>query len=203
MITNNIDFYNYLTTKGVSCTYLKTPPKITVCDELIVVFPECHNMSVCGNRHNKAKEDEYRIEANKMLDWLESGNRVICITPVIKWNSDYMKEVAPDAYKRCQKTSVVKKVIHTKDIGELLVPHRLQIRYINVKPIEFDIVETVNLCNNFEYWYDVNAHYLKRQQSHYINVFKSTHDTLKRRKLRYIPENALFSQLYNKLFTNK
>ena len=58
MLTNNIDLYNYMTNRGVWCTYLNTPPKMNVEDRLIVVWPECHNMTVCGNRHNKAKEDE-------------------------------------------------------------------------------------------------------------------------------------------------
>ena len=133
-----------------------------------------------------------------MLDWLESGNRVICITPVIKWDSEYMKDVAPDAYERCQKTSIIKRVIHTKDIGQLLVPHRLQIRYKNVKPIDFDIV-AANTLDDYFAWYDVNAGYFKRQQVHYINVIKASNDTLTRRKLRYVPEDALFSQLYKKI----
>ncbi len=200
MITNNIDLYNYMRDRGVWCTYFKDAPKVNCDDELIVVLPECHNMTTCGNRHNKAKEDDYRIEANKMLDWLECGNRVICVTPVIKWDSIYMKDVAPDAYERCQKTKVEKQIIHTKDIGELLVPHRLQLRYKNVKPIDFDIVATENIFDPCQYWYDANAGYLKKQQVHYFNVINASRDTLTRRKLRYVPEYALFSQLYKKLY---
>lgn len=200
MITNNIDLYNYMRDRGVWCTYFKDVPKASCGNELIVVFPESHNMTTCGNRHNTAKEDDYRIEANNMLDWLEWGNRVICVTPVIKWDSLYMKTVAPDAYERCQKTVVIKQVIHTKDIGELLVPHRLQLRYKNVEPIDFDIVATENIFDPCQYWYDANAGYLKRQQCHYFNVINASRDTLTRRKLRYIPEYALFSQLYKKLY---
>lgn len=202
MITNNIDLYQYMTNRGVWCTYFKTLPKVTAKDELIIVMPECHNMTVCGNRYNNTKEDDYRIEATNMLDWLEAGNRVICITPVIKWDSDYMKEVAPDAYERCQKIDVSKQIIHTKDIGELIVPHRLQIRYKNVEPINFDIVATNKLFNPCHSWYDDNTGYLKKQQVHYFNVLNASHDTLTRRKLRYMPEYALFSQLYKKLFTS-
>lgn len=200
MITNNIDFYNYMMNRGVWCMYLKAPVKADPKNELIVVFPKCHNMTTCGNRYNESKEDDYQIEANDMLDWLEWGNRVIVVTPVIKWDSLYMKTVAPDAYERCQKTKVEKQVIHTKNIGELLVPHRLQLRYKNVKPIDFDIVATDNLFNPCQYWYDANAGYLKKQQVHYFNVLNASHDTLTRRKLRYIPEYALFSQLYKKLY---
>ena len=200
MITNNIDFYNYMKDRGVWCTYFKHPPMADAKNELIVVFPKCHNMTVCGNRFNKNKEDDYRIEANEMLDWFDAGNRVIVVTPVIKWDSLYMKTVAPDAYKHCQEIKVEKQVIHTKDIGELLVPHRLQIRYKNVKPIDFDIVATDNICNPCQYWYDANAGYLKKQQVHYFNVLNASKDTLTRRKLRYVPEYALFSQLYKKLY---
>lgn len=200
MITNNVDFYNYMKNRGVWCTYFKVPPQADPKDELVVVFPKYHNMTVCGNRFNESKKDDYRIEANDMLDWLEWGNRIICVTPVIKWDSLYMKTVAPDAYERCKKTVVTKQVIHTKDIGELLVPHRLQLRYKNVKPIDFDIVATKNLFDPCQYWYDANAGYLKKQQVHYFNVLNASHDTLTRRKLRYIPEYALFSQLYKKLY---
>ncbi len=198
MITNNVDFYNYMTNRGVWCTYFKHPPKASAGDELVIVFPTCHNMSVCGNRFNKEKELDYTDECHEMIDWMECGNRVICITPIIKFDSEYMRRVATTEYERLQRINYHKQIIHTKDIGELLVPHRLQIRYKGVKPIEFDIVNT-NMCDP-KYWWINDSSDLKRQQTHYLNVINASRDTETRRKLRYVPEYTLFSQLYKRLY---
>lgn len=198
MITNNIDLYNYMTNRGVWCTYFKHPPKVTAGDELVIVFPTCHNMTVCGNRFNKEKELNYIDECHEMINWMECGNRVICITPVIKFDSEYMRRIATNEYERLQRVNYHKQIIHTKDIGELLVPHRLQIRYKGVKPIEFDIVN--NYMRDPKYWWINDCGDLKHQQWHYLNVINASHDTETRRKLRYIPEYTLFSQLYKKLY---
>lgn len=198
IITNNADFHAYLTNRGVPCTYLVYPPDYYIEDSLVIVFPTTHNMTVCGNRFNKEKEIDYRRECDAMIDWLECGNRVICITPIIKFGSKYMYQVAPNQYKRLKKINYHKQVIHTRDIGELLVPHKLQIRYVGVKPIEFDIVVCGNIKDPKHVWSDINGNY-KSQQTHYMNVINTSHDTITRRKLRYVPEYTLFSQLFKKL----
>lgn len=187
-----------MTNRGVWCTYFKHPPKANAGDELVIAFPICHNMTVCGNRFNKEKEHAYIDECHEMIDWLECGNRVICITPIIKFDSEYMRRVATNEYERLQHINYDKQIIHTKDIGELLVPHRLQIRYKGVKKIEFDTVNT-NMCDPKYFWINWDGD-LKRQQQHYLNVINASHDTETRRKLRYIPEYTLFSQLYKKLY---
>nr|DAG43695.1 MAG TPA: hypothetical protein [Caudoviricetes sp.] len=199
MITNNVDFYQYMMNRGVPCTYMVYPPDYYIEDDLVVVFPTTHNMTVCGNRFNKEKEAEYRRECDMMIDWLECGNKVICITPVIKFDSEYMKHVATKQYKRLQGVNYHKQVIHTKDIGELLVPHKLQIRYVGIEPIEFDIVDT-HMTDPKYYWLvNDNVFKPKSMQQHYMNVINASRDTETRRKLRYIPEYTLFSQLYKKL----
>lgn len=194
IVTNNEDFYQYLQNRGVVCMYAPKPPSMKYPEGVIVVaFPETHNMTTCGNRFNKEKENDYRRECDEMIDWLTCGDRVICITPVIKFGSEYMYRVATEQYKRLQHVSYHKQVIHTRDIGELLVPHKLQIRYIGIEPIEWDIVATDNIKDPMYVYGN------KRQQMHYINVLNASNDTEIRRKLRYIPEYALFSQLYKKL----
>lgn len=198
VITNNVDFHTYLTNRGVPCTYLVYPPDYYIDDDMVIVFPTTHNMTVCGNRFNKEKEIDYRRECDALIDWLECGERVIIITPIIKFGSEYMKSVAPKQYERLQAVNYHKQVIHTKDIGELLVPHKLQIRYVGVKPIEFDIVVTDNIIDSIYGWVN-KYHERKNQQTHYINVLNASRDTITRRKLRYIPEYTLFSQLYKKL----
>nr|DAH45192.1 MAG TPA: hypothetical protein [Caudoviricetes sp.] len=199
MITNNVDFYQYMMNRGIPCTYFTYPPDYYIEDDLVVVFPITHNMTVCGNRFNKEKENDYRRECDIMIDWLECGNKVICITPVVKFDSEYMKHVATKQYKRLQGVNYHKQVIHTKDIGELLVPHKLQIRYVGIEPIQFDIVDTHMNDPKYRWLVNDNVFKPKSQQMHYWNVLNASRDTETRRKLRYIPEYTLYSQLYKKL----
>lgn len=193
IITNNEDFYQYLTNRGVVCMYAPKPNIKYPEGVIVVAFPETHNMTTCGNRFNKEKENDYRHECDMMINWLECADRVICVTPVIKFDSEYMYRVATKQYKRLQYVSYHKQVIHTKQIGELLVPHKLQIRYVGIEPIEWDIVATDNIEDPMYVYGN------KRQQIHYINVLNASNNAETRRKLRYIPEYTLFSQLYKKL----
>lgn len=199
LITNNADFHAYLTNRGVLCTYMVYPPDYFIEDDLVIVFPTTHNMTCCGNRFNKEKEIDYRRECDAMIDWLQCGEQVIMVTPVIKFDSPYMKSVAPEQYKRLKHASYHKQIIHTKNIGELLVPHKLQIRYVGVKPIDFDVVDCGNIIDPKYKWLRHDYKGIKSQQTHYMNVLNASRDTITRRKLRYVPEFALFSQLYKKL----
>lgn len=198
IITNNADFHAYLTNRGVPCTYLVYPPDYYIGDDLVIVFPVTNNMTCCGNRFNKEKEVDYRRECDAMIDWIDCGEHIICITPIIKFDSPYMKRVAPEQYKRLKHVNYHKQIIHTKYIGELLVPHKLQIRYVGVEPIAFDMVKTDAIIDPVYGWVN-EKNEVKRQQLHYMNVINASRDTITRRKLRYIPEFALFSQLYKKL----
>lgn len=199
MITNNIDFCNYMTNRGVRCTYFKYPPKVKPHDELVVVFTnDYHALSVCGNRFQDNIKDEFVREASELMDWFDCGNRVIMISNVIKLGTPYMAKNFETLQRRYDKFGITKQVIHTKDIGSLLVPHKMQLRYKGIKPIEFDIVDTHMW--DFNYVWESKSGEMKRQQLHYINVINATSDTEERRKRRYIPEYSLFSQLYKKLY---
>lgn len=193
MITNNIDFYNYMRDKGEWMTLMLSPSDKWNTDELAVIFPDTHNSTVCGNRFNKEKENDYRKECANIIRWMQCSSRVIVVTPVIKFDSNYMKEHAPEEYELLQQISYKKQNIHTKYLGSLINPHRLRIMYVGVEPIEFDKVNTDLIEDPMYYYGD------KRQQMHYINVLNATNDKYERRKLRYIPEYTLFSQLYKKL----
>lgn len=200
MITNNIDFCNYMTNRGVWCTYFKYPPKVKPHNELVVVFTnDYHALSVCGNRFQDNNKDEFVREASELMDWFDCGNRVIMISNVIKLGTSYMRDNFKLLQQRYDKFGITKQVIHTKDIGSLLVPHKMQLRYKGIKPIEFDIVATDNIVDPKYRWLN-EYHEHKRQQVHYMNVINVSRDTETRRKLRYIPEYALFSQLYKKLY---
>lgn len=204
MITNNIDLYNYMHDRGVWCTFMKTPSRKWNTDELVVAFPEAHVSNVSCNAHTDKYLDEYRQECKNIIDWLNCGSsRVIVVTPVIKFDSIYMYEHAREQYDRLRDVRYEKQVIHTKEIGELINPHRLQIRYKGIEPIKFDLKETKNIRDPHYCWIDKTSRMIKAQQMHYINVLNATTDKYERRKLRHIPEYALFSQLYKKLFTTK
>lgn len=199
MITNNIDFYNYMTNRGVWCTYFKYPPKVKPHDELVVVFTnDYHALSVCGNRFQDNNKDEFVREASELMDWFDCGNNVIMISNIIKLGTSYMRDNFKLLQQRYDELGITKQVIHTKDIGSLLVPHNMQLRYKGIKPIKFDIVATDNIKDPKYIWKSVCGGF-KNQQMHYMNVLNISRDTEARRKLRYIPEYALFSQLYKKL----
>lgn len=200
MITNNEDFAAYLTNKGVSCTYLINAPKVPIEDLAVLFTNNCHALSVCGNRFQDNKKEDFEHEADHLLNWLERCSKVIMISNVIKLGTPYMAENFETLQQRYDKLGITKQIIHTKDIGSLLVPHKMQLRYKGIKPIEFDIVNCGNIKDPKYVWFDNgNVFRPKRQQTHYINVLNASQDTEERRKLRYIPEYALFSQLYKKL----
>lgn len=198
MITNNIDFYQYMTNRGVPCTYLPYPPNYHVTNEFVVVFTNTyHSLAVCGNAHQDKYKDEYVKECDELLKWFESADKLICISNIIKFNTPYMRRFK-DLDTRCSKINISTQNVHTKDLGELINPHRIQIRYKGMKPIKFDLVDT-HMYDPKYVWENEHGN-LKRQQQHYLNVINATRDIETRRKLRYIPEYTVYSQLYKKLY---
>lgn len=200
VITNNTDFYTYCCNKGVICTYIPKPTNIKFDDALIVVFTNnYHALSVCGNRFNSEKEEEFKHEASELLDWFDVGDHVIMISNINKFGTPYMAENFEVLQQRYDKHGIVKQVIHTKDIGSLINPHKIQLRYKNVRPIDFDFVATDNIEDPKYIWLAHDLNCFKSQQVHYLNVLNASQDTEERRKQRYLPEYSLFSQLYKKL----
>lgn len=194
VITNNTDFYTYCCNKGIICTYIPKPVNIKFDDALIVVFTNnYHALSVCGNRFNSQKEEEFKREASELLDWFDVGDRVIMISNINKFGTPYMRKNFKLLQQRYDKHGIVKQVIHTKDIGSLINPHKIQLRYKGVEPIEFDFVATDNIKDPKCVYGD------KQIQIHYMNVLNASSDTEERRKMRYIPEYSLYSQLYKHL----
>lgn len=199
IITNNEDFYQYLANRGIVCVYAPKPVGFNFENSLIVVFTnKYHALSVCGNRFQDNNKGEFVREASELMDWFDCGNRVIMISNVIKFGTLYMQDNFKMLQQRYDKLGITKQCIHTKDIGSLLVPHKMQLRYKGIKPIDFDIVATDNIKDPKYIWKSVCGGF-KNQQVHYMNVLNVSRDTETRRKLRYIPEYALFSQLYKKL----
>lgn len=201
IVTNNADFYNYLSNKGIQCTYFSKAPTTNWSNAICVIFTNTyHSLSVCGNRFNEEKTADFISDASELLDWFDVSNQVIMISNVNKFGTPYMRDNFELLQQRYDKHEIIKQVIHTKNIGELINPHRIQIRYKGIKPIEFDMIDEPNV-KEFRYWWRTRDNGYKRQQVHYINVLNATSDTETRRKLRYIPEYTLYSQLYKKLCT--
>lgn len=199
MITNNIDFYQYMTNRGVPCCYLPYAPNYHVTDDLVVIFcNNFHSLAVCGNAHQNKYKDDYQREAGELLDWFECADKVICISNIIKFNTPYMRRFK-DLWARCSKLDIFKQNVHTKSLGELINPHRIQIRYKGIKPINFDTVNCGNIIDPKYRWVNERLEH-KRMQIHYMNVINATHDRDTRRKLRYVPEYCLYSCLYKKLY---
>lgn len=194
VITNNIDFYMYCCNKGASCTYIPKPIDVKLDDALIIIFTNCyHALSVCGNRFNSEKEEEFKREASELLDWFDVSDHVIMISNINKFGTQYMRDNFKLLQQRYDKHGIVKQVIHTKDIGSLINPHKIQLRYKGIEPIEFDFVATDNIKD------PKHVYSGKQIQVHYMNVLNASDDTEERRKMRYIPEYTLFSQLCKKL----
>lgn len=192
--TNNTDFFNYLQNKGVHTIMYFRPVE----GLLNIFFPETHVANVSCNAHTHKYIDEYKKEMDIIVSWLRSVSKILIITPVIKFNSQYMKDNAPKQYEQLQNIKYHKQIIHEKDIGTLINPSRLQLRYKGIDEIKFDIVENKNLIDPMYEWIDVHGKQ-KQQQQYYMNVINATKDKLERRKMRQIPRYSLYSQIYKKL----
>lgn len=198
MITNSVTLYNYMRDRGIWCTLLLEPPKGKKTDELTIVFPEVHKANVSCNAHEN--DNDYKIECQGIIDWMKFSSKCIVVTPVIKFDSEYMKLHAPEQYEQIQAISYKKQVLDTSTIGQLVGANRVQLRYIGLEPISFDVVESLIRRPMFE-WIDKQTGKHKRQDLHYLNVINMTKDRDERRKLRKITPYSLYSQFYKKLFT--
>lgn len=193
--TNDTDLYNYLQAKGVHCIIYNKPIEG---DILNIWFPETHVANVSCNAHTDKHIDEYKKEMDNIVNLLTSVSKILIITPVIKFNSQYMKNKAPEQYERLQKIEYNKQVIHERNIGTVTNPSRLQLRYKGIDKIDFDVVKSKNLIEPMYEWINKYGEQ-KQQQQHYINVINATKDKFERRKLRKIPRYTLYSQIYKKL----
>lgn len=182
--TNNTDLFNYLQAKGVHCIIYHRP--IEGDNILNIWLPETHNITICGNRYN-----QQRIESGDMkrefeqLKKLVEMNNTIVITPITLFNGVLHAQLYPNSM-----SNVKRQRIHTARLGELVYPHFIHIYGAELKPVT-DVdpkQELVNYGNCGKY-----------QQDLYWNVFYNKTSKEERRKKRYIPEYALFSQLYKQI----
>lgn len=182
--TNNVDLFSYMQNKGVHCIIYNKP--IEGDDVLNIWFPETHNITICGNRYNKERIEsgDMKREFEQLKELIEIPNCIV-ITPITLYNGVLHAQLYPNSM------SIVKRQrIHTARLGEIVYPHFIHIYGAELKPVT-DIEPKQEFVH-----YGACGKY---QQDLYWNVFYNKASKEERRKKRYIPEYALFSQLYQQL----
>lgn len=194
IITNNKDFAKYLQSKFVE-VYLADKTNVDP-DTLYIMFNGCRNSSVCGNRFNRERVNNGTMERDFMhnLEFFKC-NHLVLVTPVTNFGGQIMEREYPlmqelyNAY--IDNKLVVKQNIHSSQLGELSLPRRLQIYYRGVKqlqPITNKIVSAPMIYMKG-----------KNQRKLDYDVINATRDKEKRHKMRYFPEYALYSEIYNQI----
>lgn len=194
IVTDNKDFAKYLMGKFVN-VYLADRADVNP-DALYIMFNGCRNSSVCGNRFNKERLNNGTMERDFMhnLEFFKCKH-LILVTPVTNFGGKIMEREYPllqELYNTYIDNSlVVKQNIHSSQLGELSLPRRLQIYYRGVKqlqPITNKIVSPPMVYMNG-----------KNQRKLDYDVINATRDKDKRHKMRYFPEYALYSEIYNQI----
>ena len=179
--TNNIDCYNYLQSKAVDVVFYETP--LRTCKNIF--FPKTFDISICGNRYNTQRrlygEMKQQFENLKML--VERDDTIV-ITPMTLFSGSYHKRYFPESV-----SDVKGQKIHTKELGEIVFPHYIKIFGARLEPITND--EPVR---DYVYYGKDN-----KEETLYWNAFYKHAPKEERRKKRYVPEYALFSQLYKQI----
>lgn len=194
IVTDNKDFAKYLMGKFVN-VYLADRSDVDP-DALYIMFNGCRNSSVCGNRFNKERLNNGTMERDFMhnLEFFKCKH-LILVTPVTNFGGKIMEREYPlmqELYNTyIDNKLVVKQNIHSSQLGELSLPRRLQIYYRGVKqlqPITNKIVSPPMVYMNG-----------KNQRKLDYDVINATRDKDKRHKMRYFPEYALYSEIYNQI----
>lgn len=180
--TNNKDLYNYLQDKGVECVMYLRP--VEGC--LNIFFPETHNITICGNRYNEERitSGNMKLEFEQLKELIETPNTIV-ITPITLYNGKLHAQLYPESM-----SMVWRQRVHTAQLGELVYPHFIHIYGTELKPVT-DIEPKRKYV---EY-----GKCGKYQEPLYYNVFYNKCSKEERRKKRYIPEYAVFSQLYEQV----
>lgn len=179
--TNNTDLYNYLQMKGCKCVMYFKPIK----GILNIFFPETHNITICGNRYNQQRIEsgDMKREFERLKELIETPNTIV-ITPITLYNGVLHAQVYPESMSTAERQR-----IHTARLGELVYPHFIHIYGAELKPV----TDSEPVRDYVYYEPD------KREDTLYYNVFYNKTSKEERRKKRYIPEYALFSQLYKQV----
>jgi hypothetical protein len=182
--TNNTDLFNYLQAKGVHCI-IYNKPIMSTDDVLNIWFPETHNITICGNRYNQQRIEsgEMKREFEQLKQLIETPNTIV-ITPITLYNGVLHAQLYPNSM-----SNVKRQRIHTARLGELVYPHFIHIYGAELKP-----TTDIEPVRDYVY-YDPD----KREDTLYYNVFYNKTSKEERRKKRYVPEYALYSQLYNQI----
>ena len=194
VVTNNKDFYNYLRSKFVDVMYSTYLQSVGI-DVIQIWFPNTHDCTICGNAYNKDRLKSGAMQKN----FVDIANAVtydntIVITPITHFMGSIMKQHFAKLQDTCERLDVQKQVINTWELGELNRPHRIQIWSKRGEYKLEPVTDHKPQERLVEY-----GHIGKSQNEVYYNAFYKKSDKFTRRKQRYIPEYAVFSQLYKQL----
>lgn len=188
--TNNVDFYNYLQSKCIEVVFYNKP----LAGVKNIFFSEQRNTLVSGNAHNKERvlSGKFQQDCNEFIDLFKTGHDLIVLTGVTMLMGPKHYRYARDSYDAGVSLGLVKTRIHTSQLGEVVCPRYVQI-WSN-RPIELNAVSDLVYDTPIKY-----ANGRKGQSCKDFKAFVRGGDKDVRHKMRYVPEYALYKQLYNQL----
>lgn len=187
--TNNVDFYNYLQSKFVEVVFYRKP----LADFKNIFFSEQRNTLISGNAHNKARilSGDFQKDCNEFVDLFKTGYDLIVLTGVTMLMGPKHYKYARDSYDEGNSLGITRKRIHTSQLGEVVCPRYVQIWSNN---------ETyLTAITDLEYDTPIKYGRDKRQGWKDFEVFYKHVSKDERHKMRYVPEYALYSQLYHQI----
>lgn len=186
--TNNQDFYNYLQSKFVEVVFYDVP----LAGFKNIFFSEQRNTLVSGNAYNEQRitSGKFREDCEDFVNLFRFGYDLIVLTGVTMLMGPKHNKYAQLSYEVGKARKIVRTRIHTSQLGEVVCPRWIQIW--STEPV------TLNAVADLEY--DTPIRYSDKGQSWKdFTVFYNYADKDTRHKMRYVPEYALYSQLYHQL----
>lgn len=186
--TNNNDFYNYLQSKFVEVVFYEKP----LAGFKNIFFSEQRNTLISGNAYNKERilSGKFQQDCIDFVNLFETGHDLIVLTGMTMLMGPKHYKFERDSYDRGNALGIVRTRIHTSQLGEVVCPRYIQIW--STEPVQLTAVSELE--------YDTTIRYGGKGQSWKdFTVFYNHTDKDTRHKMRYVPEYALYSQLYHQL----
>lgn len=185
--TNNSDFYKYLQTKFCNVVFYDKP----LAGYYNVFFSEQRHTLVSGNAHNKERilSGDFKRDCDEFVKLFEQGADIVLTGVTMLMGSKHDK-YAHTSCKRGKALGITRQRIHTSELGEVVCPRYIQLwSRDNSKLNSIAVKASDNI---------IPYGYMGKSQSHKdLEVWSHVHDKDERHKRRYVPEYALYSQLYH------
>lgn len=188
--TNSQDFYNYLQSKFVEVVFYDVP----LAGFKNVFFLEQRNTLTCGNAYNKERftNGKFREDCEEFVNLFRFGYDLVVLTGMTMLIGPKHEKFAPLSYRIGKALGINRQRIHTSQLKEVVCPRWIQIWSTNGTKLKS--------CAQYES--DCTVEYgnkRRRQGFKDLSVFWTKRDKDERHKMRYVPEYALYSQLYHQL----